>query len=62
MDCIHNAYNQVKKDKDETTIFVHGYLQSRNNTPAIDLVSGTDNNKFFSYIHIALFNVKYYLN
>ncbi|KYN19579.1 PREDICTED: pancreatic triacylglycerol lipase-like [Trachymyrmex cornetzi] len=33
MDCIQNAYNYMKKDKTEITVFIHGYLTSTKVVP-----------------------------
>ncbi|XP_011686541.1 PREDICTED: pancreatic triacylglycerol lipase-like [Wasmannia auropunctata] len=38
-DCIQSAYNQVKKDKNETTVFFHGYRNNINVIPTSDIIS-----------------------
>jgi len=43
MDCIQSTYNQIKKDKNETTIFIHGYLGGRDTIPVPYIRSGTNN-------------------
>lgn len=51
IDCIQNAHNQVKRNKHETTIYIHGYRGIKDTTSVPDIISGINDNKFFSYIY-----------
>lgn len=60
IDCIQNIYDEIKKDKHETTVYIHGYRADKNTISAAYIVSGIDNKILL--LHIQSYNIDHLLN